>query len=105
AVTATDTKGKSAGVENLFMLLKEFGQPAQYEYLEKERKKGTIKFSELKDVLADEIANYFAPFRERREKLLDSPELLADALAIGAAKARQRAQETLREVKEKIGLL
>lgn len=105
AVTASDAKGKSAGVENLFLLLKEFGQPAQYEYFEKERKKGTIKFSELKDVLADEIANYFAQFRERRAKLLDSPELLADALAIGAAKARQRAGETLREVKSKIGLL
>ncbi|MBU6447452.1 tryptophan--tRNA ligase, partial [Patescibacteria group bacterium] len=43
AVTATDTKGKAEGVENLFVLLKEFGQPEQYEYFEKERKKGTIR--------------------------------------------------------------
>jgi len=105
AVTATDAKGKSKGVENLFSLLREFGTKEQIQFFEDAYKNNTIKFSELKDVLAEDIANYFAPFRERRKELLENPEVIARALADGAEKARERARETMMEVKKKIGLL
>jgi tryptophanyl-tRNA synthetase len=105
AVTATDAKGKSQGVDNLFRLLREFGTKEQIQFFENAYQENTIKFSELKDILAEDIANYFAPFRERRKELLKNPEIIAKALADGAEKARERAQQTMLEVKKKIGLL
>ncbi len=105
AVTATDARGKSAGVDNLFLLLKEFGKPEQYAYFENAYKNNAIKFSELKDVLAEEIADYFEPFRKKRQELLAAPDIIAAALAAGATKAKKVAQATMAEVKKKVGLL
>lgn len=94
-----------AGIENLLFLLKEFGKPEQSAQFEKAYKDGSLKNFELKDVLAEEISNYFADFREKRKELLASPDLIADALTMGAKKARTAAQETMQEVKNKIGLI
>jgi tryptophanyl-tRNA synthetase len=105
AVTATDATGKSKGVDNLFRLLREFGTKEQIQFFENAYQDNTIKFSELKDILAEDIAKYFAPFREKRKELLDNPEIIAEILADGAEKARERARETMLEVKKKIGLL
>ncbi|GAC1413438.1 MAG: tryptophan--tRNA ligase [Candidatus Doudnabacteria bacterium] len=105
AVTATDARGKSQGVENLFRLLREFGSKEQIQFFENAYAENTIKFSELKDIIAENIANYFKPFRERRKELLSSPEIIAEALSDGAERARERARETMSEVKKKIGLL
>ncbi|TSC65742.1 MAG: tryptophanyl-tRNA synthetase [Candidatus Doudnabacteria bacterium Gr01-1014_77] len=105
AVTATDAKGKSAGVDNLMGLLKEFGTEGQYEFFQSQLKDNTIQFSHLKDALAEVIANHFAKFREKRAKLLADPEYLAEVLADGARKAQSIANKTISEVKEKVGLL
>lgn len=105
AVTATDAKGKSQGVENLFRLLREFGSKEQIQFFENAYAENTIKFSELKDIIAEDIANYFKPFREKRKELLSSPEVIAEALSDGAERAREKAKETMSEVKKKIGLL
>ena len=105
AVTATDGSGKSAGVENLILLLREFGTKEQIKNFENALDDNTIRFSELKEVLAEQIANYFAPFREKRKALLANPDELAAILADGAERARAKATETLSEVKAKIGLL
>ncbi len=105
AVTASTTKGTSKGVENLFVLLREFGTKEQIQFFENAHLDGTIKFSELKDIIAENIANHFAPFREKRKELLSSPDVIARALTEGAEKARVRARETLTEVKKKVGLL
>ncbi|MDB4939677.1 MAG: Tryptophanyl-tRNA synthetase [Candidatus Doudnabacteria bacterium] len=105
AVTATDATGKSKGVDNLFRLLREFGNKEQIQFFENAYQENTIKFSELKDILSEDIAHYFAPFREKRKELLNSPEYIAEALADGAEKARERARATMQEVKKKVGLL
>ncbi len=105
AVTATDAKGKSKGVENLFVLLREFGSKDQIQFFENAHLENTIKFSELKDVIAEDISNFFAPFREKRKGLLQNPDIIARALTEGAEKARDTARETMSEVKKKIGLI
>lgn len=104
AVTASDGK-KSPGVENLLFLLKNFGQKGQVEYFEKALKDNTIKYSELKETLAQEIGAHFEKFRERRKELLADPENLMEILAEGARKAKEVAHETIIEVKQKLGLL
>ncbi len=105
AVTASEPGKKSPGVENLFLLLEHFGTREQIAHFRDLQRNETLKFSELKEALARDIAEYFAEFREKKKELLSKPEQLAEILAVGARKARLVAAETLMEVKQKIGLL
>ena len=105
AVTATDPKGASLGVDNLFVLLREFGTKEQIEYFENERAFGGLKFSELKETLAQQVSDHFAPFREKRAELLANKSLVAEILGDGAHAARKVAGETLARVKDLTGLL
>jgi tryptophanyl-tRNA synthetase len=105
AVTATDAKNKSEGVDNLLLILRHFGSKQQIQYFEDQVKDGTIKFSELKMTLAEVVSDHFAEFREKREKYLKDTDYLTDVLATGAKKAKAVAGQTLVEVKQKIGLI
>lgn len=106
AVTDIGTTQKmTPAAENLFLLLKILGKPGHHEEFLAEHKKGIIKYSRLKEVLAEDIADYFAPFRARRKELEAKPEYVKEVLADGAARARKIAKETMKEVKEKVGLL
>lgn len=105
AVTASDGGKQSAGVENLFVILRHFGTKEDIAYFEDGAKTGTIKFSELKAFMAKAIADNFEEFREKKKELLGKPEHLSQILGDGAREARKVASETLLEVKEKIGLL
>ena len=86
-------------------LLENFGAEKNKEYFGEQFKNKNIKFSELKDALAEDIANYFAPFREKRKELEKNPEEVKKILDEGAEKARVIAQETMKEVKEKVGVV
>jgi tryptophanyl-tRNA synthetase len=97
AVTATDTKKGSPGVDNLKFLLEQFGG--------NDRIKDFSKYSELKKVLAEVIADYFTDFRKKKKEIMSDKLYLAQVLADGAEKAREVAQQTLSEIKEKVGLL
>ncbi|MCK5491443.1 MAG: tryptophan--tRNA ligase, partial [Candidatus Pacebacteria bacterium] len=58
-----------------------------------------------KAILAEDIANHFKPFREKRKKLEKNPKEMKKILSEGAEKSRTIAQKTMREVKEKIGVI
>jgi tryptophanyl-tRNA synthetase len=60
---------------------------------------------DCKKNLAREINTTLRPFRERRAVLAGKPQYIKDVLADGAARARVIARETIREVKQNIGLL
>jgi tryptophanyl-tRNA synthetase len=105
AVTASEAGKKSPGVENLFLLLEHFGTQEEIAFFRDQQRSDTLKFSELKETLAKEIALYFEAFREKKKELLSRPEYLAEILGEGSKKAREVASRTLLEVKEKIGLL
>ncbi len=105
AVTATTAGGKSPGEENLFLLLEHFGTQNEIAELRDQQRSRTLKFSELKHTLATRISDHFKEFRERKKHLLSNPANLARILAEGSGKARSVASKTLREVKEKTGLL
>ena len=105
AVTASDAGKKSAGVENLFLLLEHFGPKEHITYFRDAQRENTLKFSELKETLAKDIAEYFSEFREKKKELLARPEYLAEILGEGARKASAVARENLLEIKHRIGLL
>jgi tryptophanyl-tRNA synthetase len=60
---------------------------------------------ECKKLLAEEINATLKPFRERRAVLADKPQYIKDVLADGAARAHSIARETIKEVKQNMGLL
>jgi tryptophanyl-tRNA synthetase len=63
-----------------------------------------MKFSEFKPALATVIADHFAPFRERRAKLLKDSGYIKEVIAAGNKKAAKVAEATLLEVQQKMGL-
>ena len=63
------------------------------------------EFSKLKNALAKDIASHFKNFREKRRELEKNPEEVKKVLNDGTQKAREIAQKTMKEVKEKIGLV
>lgn len=105
AVTGTDVTELSPGVKNLLFLLEQFDGATESKQFHGQIKKGEIKYSELKAAVADKISNHFAEFREKKAEILADKNYIAEVLSEGAKKARAKASETLREVKEKIGLL
>ena len=105
AVTATTGGAKNPGVENLFAILREVSDPATVDSFMEQEKAGTIKYAELKKRLAADLAGHLAPFRARRAHLKKHPKDVLDILENGRKKAAAIAQETMREVRKKVGLL
>lgn len=60
---------------------------------------------DCKKLLAEGINSNLADFRERRDSFAATPKYVAEVLAEGAHRAQAIARETLREVKEKMGLI
>jgi tryptophanyl-tRNA synthetase len=59
---------------------------------------------ECKQPVVDAVLSEQAPMRERAQKYLDDPTLVRNILADGCDKARAIARETMREVREVMGL-
>jgi tryptophanyl-tRNA synthetase len=55
--------------------------------------------------LADNMISALAPIRERALSFQERPEMVDEILADGAASARRIAAETMREVRDRMGLL
>ncbi|HWP37314.1 MAG TPA: tryptophan--tRNA ligase [Gemmatimonadales bacterium] len=60
---------------------------------------------DCKRVLADNIAAALAPIRERARELKEKPDQVREILAAGSARASEVARETMRGVRERLGLL
>ncbi|MFA7314399.1 MAG: tryptophan--tRNA ligase [Candidatus Magasanikbacteria bacterium] len=104
AVTATESGEKSPGVENLFLLLKNFAGKAVYNKFAEAQKNGTIKYGELKEKLAQSISEYFEEFRNDRTQFLEDRSFLATVLSEGEEKASKIARVTMKEIRNLIGI-
>lgn len=90
----------SAGTKNLLYLYGELTGNSET-YL-KQRQEGTIKYSEFKPALAEAIIKELEPFQKRRAEISD--EDVKKIFKAGAEKLQPIATETIKEVKEKMGL-
>lgn len=103
--TATLSGGEmSPGIKTLFTLGDIF-TPNKLEQYKTLYDKGQLQFSELKDDIAHHIFEELKPFQERREKIAADPKYVDQVIKDGAARARKIAQQTVKEVKQKMGLL
>jgi tryptophanyl-tRNA synthetase len=101
----TPTGQMSAGVANLFELLKAVGNMEAYQALMEDYRAGALKYAPLKEVVAESLAAISATFREKRAALNADKKAVKDQIRASSAAIRLRAQETIREVKELTGLL
>jgi len=104
AVTATEGGGESMGVANLLLLLKEFADKKTYESFVRAEKDKTIRYGDLKKVLAENIAEHFKEFRKKRAEYLKNSVKLEKIMADGAKKAQKQAEKTMAEVRKLVGL-
>jgi tryptophanyl-tRNA synthetase len=105
AVTGMGTEDQiPAGAQNLMTLLSEFGTKEDMAFFENQIKNKAIKYSELKEKLAQNISDYFADYRAKYKELQARPDYIKKVLKQGAKEAQKVAQKTLKEVKELIGV-
>ncbi len=101
--TATTAGGAMpAGVEALFTFL-ELLAPEQVAAFKTAFDDGSLRFSELKDAVAEAIFAEVEPIQRRRAELEANPDYVNQVIANGAEQARAIAQATIREVREKMG--
>lgn len=95
----------SGGVANLLEFVGLFeGQDKRKDYEQKYLSDG-IKYSDLKPELAEAIYKELEPIQKRRKEFEAKPGYIDKVMTEGAQKARKIAMETLKEVKEKMGLI
>jgi tryptophanyl-tRNA synthetase len=103
--TGEETNGEmSAGVFNLFELLKATNKMDERQILMQQYESGNLKYVELKDAVADALIELSQKFRTNREELLSNKKEVKNQIKASASEIRKKAQETLREVKEVTGL-
>jgi tryptophanyl-tRNA synthetase len=93
------------GVQNLFELIKATGSRTEYDQLMENFNAGTLKYVDLKQVTADTLVQMTSQFIERRKEINEDKRKLKDQVKQSSSEIRKRAQETLREVKELVGLM
>ena len=86
------------------ILLKEFGSAGDYTKFSAAEKEGSIRYGDLKQVLAESIATYFAEFRKKRAALLQDSATVTAIMERGAKKAGDVAKETMSVVRKMVGV-
>ncbi len=89
---------------NVFVLHRFFTPEAERARIETECRRAGIGCVECKRALAEGIAREFAPMRARAAEYRARPERVREILGDGAAHCRSIARETMREVRERMGL-
>ena len=89
---------------NIYRLQRYFN-PLKLNDIAEQCRSARIGCVDCKLLLAREINSSLKPFRERRAALATKPRYITDVLTDGAQRARVIARETLREVKQKMGLI
>lgn len=95
---------KSPEIENLFALLKVVSPEETVRHFEEEYSNATIRYGDLKKELAANIVQFVDPIRARIIELDQNEEYLKKVRKMGAEKAREVSRQTLKEVREIIGI-
>ena len=108
AVTDTGeaTNGEmSQGVANLFGLLKASGRMEAHESLMEDYTSGGLKYSDLKEAVADGLVAISSQFRERKAEILANKKEVKNQIKQSSYEIRKEAQQTIKEVKDLTGLI
>ncbi len=106
AVTDVGPRGPemSPGVANLFLILKLSADSRLYDELEEEYRTGKLKYVRLKEAVFESLMGVLRPIQARRRELERDLGGVKQVLEAGAARAREIAQENMREIRRLIGV-
>ncbi|MFT7230486.1 MAG: tryptophanyl-tRNA synthetase, partial [Bacteroidia bacterium] len=94
---------KSEGLQNLFDIMSLVSEPSTIGHFDALHRDATIRYGDLKKQLAEDVLTFVSPIREKIEHFKKDTAALAKAAKIGAEKANDSAEKTLKEVRELIG--
>lgn len=104
--TGENTSGiMSEGVQNLFELIKSCEKKEAYDSLMQDYHNGTLKYADLKQVVADALVELTSGFTERKKEINADKKRLKEQIKASSSEIRKTAQLTLKEVKDLVGLL
>ena len=96
-------------IQNLFTLMSQVSSPDTVKKFESDFNASStgnciIRYGDMKKQLAEDMAQFIHPIREKAADIQNDEALLQRLIKQGADKARERASETLKIVREAIGL-
>jgi tryptophanyl-tRNA synthetase len=95
----------SEGVENLFSLMKASGAQQPHDHFMDQYHSGALKYADLKEEVANALVAMTKPFIERKAELNADKKNLKNQIKQSSWEIRQKAQQTIKEVKELVGLM
>jgi tryptophanyl-tRNA synthetase len=99
----TENQEKPSEIQNLFDLMKVVSTPDTLTHFDNLYNTCNIRYGDLKKQLAEDMIIATAPIRDRINEIANDAPYLRQVARYGAAKARESAQKTIREVREIIG--
>jgi tryptophanyl-tRNA synthetase len=95
---------KDPAGSNVVALYRLFATREEVARMEADHRAGGIGYGDFKQRLFEEIREYFAPMRARREEILRDPGYVDEVLRAGAVRAREVAADVIGRVREATGL-
>jgi tryptophanyl-tRNA synthetase len=91
-------------IENLFLLMKLVSKADTLIHFEEKFNTCTIRYGDMKKQLAEDMAQFIAPIRQRVNEILNDEKYLQKIMTQGAEKAIAHADITMRDVRNAMGL-
>jgi tryptophanyl-tRNA synthetase len=98
-----ENQEKPSEIQNLFDLMKVVSTADTYEHFDALYNKMQIRYGDFKKQLAEDMIVATAPIREKINDIANDQTYLRQVARYGAAKARESATKTIKEVREIIG--
>ncbi|MEP7266694.1 MAG: tryptophan--tRNA ligase [Saprospiraceae bacterium] len=95
----------SPGIENLFSILKASGNELAHEELLQEYHQKSLKYSVLKEKVAESLIELSNPIRERMSEIQNDKKNIKLLIKESSANIRKIAKQNLDEVKDAVGLM
>jgi tryptophanyl-tRNA synthetase len=99
----TENQEKPAEIQNLFDLMKVVSAPDTLQHFDSLYNQCQIRYGDFKKQLAEDMIIATGPIRERINDIANDQPYLRQVARFGAAKARESASKTIREIREIIG--
>lgn len=91
-------------IQNVFDMMKLVSGPETLKHFEEKYNDCSIRYGDMKKQLAEDMVSFLTPIREKINELSSDEKKLYEILGDGGSKARASASQTLKEVREIIGL-
>ena len=91
-------------IQNLFSIMSLVSKPDVVEKFRSDFDQATIRYGDMKKQLAEDMVAFVSPIREKAKAIYQDEDYLKKILKQGTERSRESAQETIKAVRERIGL-